>query len=118
MEPTMVIYRVEHEATGLGPYTHGACSMDRHYCNDEYCPALDMDGIEKYSFHDAHYGFKSKKDLVRWFSIEYVRMFSYKKLYVYALRIADDWVDKGYRHLGFESCEAFRIRRVYTWELV
>lgn len=114
----MVVYRVEHHRTELGPYTHGVCSFDRHYCNDEYCPAPDEDGIDKWCFHNAHYGFKSKKDLVRWFSREYIRQFAYSGLYVYMFRVPDEDVSKGRRHLAFETGYAVRVRRVSMCELL
>lgn len=108
----MLVYRVEHRKNRLGPYNNGACDMDRHYCNDEYCPAPDEDGIDKYSFGDAYYGFKSKKDLVRWFGREYLREFSSRDLHVYTYRVPDHLVSKGNKHLAFERSEAYLVKKV------
>lgn len=113
----MLVYRVEHQKNSLGPYTNCACSMERHYCNDEYCPAPDADGIDKWQFEDAHYGFKDKKSLVRWFGREYLREFSYQGLHVYSFRVSEEWVSKGNRHLAFESSEAVKVKKIPLYSL-
>lgn len=109
----MVIYRIEHEENGIGPYFN--CITDYvHYGNN--CPSPEDDGIKK--IPHSHYGFKSKKDLLKWFGKSYVWSFRSEQHYVYKYRVPDEAVSVGEKHLAFNRSRATKLGKVPMYKLM
>jgi hypothetical protein len=113
METTMIIYRIEHEKNGLGPYQN-FITEGKHY-NMTNCPSPDEDGIDWVS--NARYGFKSKKDLLKWFSKDSVWEFKDYQHHVYKYRVPSEYVSVGGKHVAFRLRKATKLGKVPMYKL-
>lgn len=70
----MLVYRIEHSETNDGPYNGENCIDFDHYYGDDH-PSPDNDGLDMYDYHKC--GFKSKKQLHKWFNKEEIEKLHY-----------------------------------------
>lgn len=111
----MVIYRIEHEENGFGPYQN-FITYGEHY-NTTRCPSPWADGIACNPWK-SHYGFKSKKDLLNWFGKTSVWQFRSQQHYVYKYRVPDEAVACGEKHVAFNRGRATKLGKVPMYKLM
>lgn len=111
----MYVYRIECNA-GLGPYQGQVAEYPRHW--DEYHPAPQDDGIprEIVCSGEYSYGFKSKTQLVNWFTKKDLKRFEEQGFYVMRYEVPKENVSFGRSQLCFKKDTAISSMRVKRHE--
>lgn len=71
----MIVYRIEHDVSGFGPYKHYYCHhkdvvLTKKYpqlFSEKYCPSPDEFDLYDEFDKTYYFGFKSLNDLITWF---------------------------------------------------
>lgn len=121
----MLVYRVEHVSSGIGPYNH---TYDFWWFTQDHCalPAPINDGIRVETIHkwdssDKRHGFESIAKLRSWFSHAELIRLSNLGFHVVIYDTAEYLV--GFRQVVFKNSASLRITAVpinfghYTPEL-
>jgi len=108
----MYVYRIENRE-GLGPYQGGVVTW-RHYDEDHPGPQQDNIPYDVVFSQQYHYGFKSKAQLLNWFSKSDLKRFESSGFYVMRYSVPDTHfnVYKGGNQVAFLKHKASEVKRI------